>query len=899
MEAASSKMMCMFKETLALHSSLAAGDAAASAFEAAPDTHGGTPSAEAADLTSALMTSETDASMSSLKNRLLSCSLSSIPIVPPSESEELPDEVQGTAGQPVAMEAQAFIGTAPPTALPPSSHARPPQAVHNVRLKNSNTSLPRQRLHRSCKMSDLAAGGAASTGKQVRPPERQQPISAGDETHSASAYSITKGSWDGGSAAAWLMASAEYVQDTNLECKGNTRDRQPATPSSRVIAASRQMNKSVSPAGVVRIGGRNRRKRTKYDLAYKQMEELGRFEEEVKSIDLSKVSGSNFVLKLLSNPSRYRYGTWADGCSWPVGADGRRLLLRKLRGVYWSDPVKWQHILEDNGLHRRDLFTLATVQDLFKVAHLMGAEAWDFLLKCTALTQKCDALSNRDVDVGDDEPLEAPSISDAAGRASQAGGARASQSGDELGSNSISGSTLPRSGQSRKRAVSGGGEDRESCKRRRGRPRNARLKAERHGAELAEAGNLESAEPADPAVITEREASTSWMSGAEAFLRVGAESEPLLRDWSGCRSSASPAILMEGQSVSAPAALNPSVQSSGSRALSPSSQRSSVPITSQDCSDSGGWALANWQDLSVDSRVVGFSSTTGGMLRLASHYTFMAQFMQCCMLVEVQKTLLRLAREIIQSFPAQKEFSQVCPESEQKKADLTSRACLESLVQSSSNHLEFVQVLLQQLCPHGNLGEPWVWEGGGSVFKSDNESRAILRQLRLICQKSLFSLTAPGAPPCPVSSNDEGSLDSRVLGWREQQSSNQASEGEPEECLFPVLKGQPGLSATPEFEGELKQCMYPSSEVHAEQCLTMASEAAHPEQCLSPASEQELDQCLSPAAGLRRLHLEQKGDKGEVFETANSRASRLISGESGMLCHTGSPLQRQPDGVTT
>lgn len=31
----------------------------------------------------------------------------------------------------------------------------------------------------------------------------------------------------------------------------------------------------------------------------------------------------------------------------------------------------------------------------------MGAEAWDFLLKCTALTQKCDALTSKDLDIGE------------------------------------------------------------------------------------------------------------------------------------------------------------------------------------------------------------------------------------------------------------------------------------------------------------------------------------------------------------------------------------------------------------------------------------------------------------------------------------------------------------------
>lgn len=163
------------------------------------------------------------------------------------------------------------------------------------------------------------------------------------------------------------------------------------------------MVKSVSPAGVVRRGGRNRRKRTKYDLAYRQMEQLGPFAEEAKHVDLSKVSGSSFAVELLKNPHLYSYDSWVHGFAWPVGADGRRLLLRKLRGVYWSDPDYWQKRLTAEGLYRRDLFTLATVQELFKVTHLMGADVWDFLLKCTALTHKCDALTAKEGGQSDTE----------------------------------------------------------------------------------------------------------------------------------------------------------------------------------------------------------------------------------------------------------------------------------------------------------------------------------------------------------------------------------------------------------------------------------------------------------------------------------------------------------------
>ncbi|KAL8448575.1 hypothetical protein Emag_003890 [Eimeria magna] len=892
-----SKMIRMFNNAPDSHAELAAGEAAASAFESAPGTHGITPSAEAAASTPVLVTSETDGSIGGFRDRLLSCSLPSVPVLPSTEGGQLFHEVQDSGSSSVTIEAHAHSNSrVASSALLPSSHGRLPEAIHNIRFMKNNTSLHRQRLYRSCRMPDVGAGAAASPGKQPRPPERQPPIRAGNEAHSASAYQKTRSSWDA-AVAAPSLASAGHHQNANLEGKSNTRERQLATSPSRAIAAS-QMTKSVSPAGVVRIGGRNRRKRTKYDLAYKQMEQLGRFEEEVKSIDLSKVSGSNFVLKLLSNPQQYSYESWKYGCSWPVGADGRRLLLRKLRGVYWSNPEKWQRVLEQHNLYRRDLFTLATVQDLFKVTHLMGAEAWDFLLKCTALTQKCDALSSKDVDIGEDEPLEAPSVPDTARRASEAPGARACQSEEELYSNSFLGSALPCPGYSRKRVACGGGEHKGLSKRRRGRPRNASLKTERRSFGLAEAGNMDPAESGDAAVL-KRETSTGWMNDTEAFSHVANEPEPLPRSTSAGHAACSQALSMEGQSESDQIAQNASVQSSGSQGLASASQRSSGLTSGLDWCYSGRGALAKSLALGLDSRLLGGGKTNGGMLRLATHYTFMAQFMQCCMLVEVQRTLLRLAKGFKPSFPAEREFSQACPERAVKKADLTAQACLDSLVQSSNTHLEFVQVIVQQLCLQGDLDYSVTSpEQRSSVFKGDDEFLSIMRQLRLLCQKSISSLTASGAH-YPAFLNDQRSPDLRMLLWREQQSSNQPSEGDLQECLFPISKGKSEHSATPKLDGEAKQCIYPPSEVHAEQCLTMASEAAHQEQCLSPASEQEQEQCLTPAAAPRRLHSGQRGEGEEDFEAGNSRAAHVISGASRMLYRRERALQRQPDGVTT
>lgn len=58
----------------------------------------------------------------------------------------------------------------------------------------------------------------------------------------------------------------------------------------------------------------------------------------------------------------------------------------------------WVNLAVDHQIWQ-SIFVFA-FKELFKVTHLMGAEAWDFLLKCTALTQKCDALTSKDLDTG-------------------------------------------------------------------------------------------------------------------------------------------------------------------------------------------------------------------------------------------------------------------------------------------------------------------------------------------------------------------------------------------------------------------------------------------------------------------------------------------------------------------
>ncbi|KFG34268.1 hypothetical protein TGP89_243460 [Toxoplasma gondii p89] len=274
------------------------------------------------------------------------------------------------------------LGLRGPAGFPDTEES--PSHLHGAALDAFGLQLGSEGLAaRSAGLLGAFAGEKAPRQQKVRSGQKN-----GDRTQASRPHALSRG----------LVTSAPSSAGTTPSSYGAS-----LVPHSSSMTSV--MVKSVSPAGVVRRGGRNRRKRTKYDLAYRQMEQLGPFAEEAKHVDLSKVSGSSFAVELLKNPHLYSYESWVHGFAWPVGADGRRLLLRKLRGVYWSDPDYWQKRLMAEGLYRRDLFTLATVQELFKVTHLMGADVWDFLLKCTALTHKCDALTAKEGGQSDNEEV--------------------------------------------------------------------------------------------------------------------------------------------------------------------------------------------------------------------------------------------------------------------------------------------------------------------------------------------------------------------------------------------------------------------------------------------------------------------------------------------------------------
>lgn len=149
-----------------------------------------------------------------------------------------------------------------------------------------------------------------------------------------------------------------------------------------------------------RRGGCGRKKRTKYDGTYQEMENLGSFEELAKRIDISKVEIGSAAGEILRWPRKYAYDSWKEGFSIRLGADGRRLLLRKLRAIYATDTLYWKRIFRSHGLNIKNLFTVATLPQIFKITYLMGRDAWGFALKCACFTSSCTALLQSDLDLG-------------------------------------------------------------------------------------------------------------------------------------------------------------------------------------------------------------------------------------------------------------------------------------------------------------------------------------------------------------------------------------------------------------------------------------------------------------------------------------------------------------------
>ncbi|KAL8451933.1 hypothetical protein Emed_001668 [Eimeria media] len=71
---------------------------------------------------------------------------------------------------------------------------------------------------------------------------------------------------------------------------------------------------------------------------------------------------------------------WSKGFRMPLGAEGRQILLRRLRKAYHSNPLRWD---EELARHRIVFSRMpyATVIELFHLAHLLGV--FDFAVRCS------------------------------------------------------------------------------------------------------------------------------------------------------------------------------------------------------------------------------------------------------------------------------------------------------------------------------------------------------------------------------------------------------------------------------------------------------------------------------------------------------------------------------------
>ncbi|CDJ53569.1 hypothetical protein, conserved [Eimeria brunetti] len=557
-------------------------------------------------------------------------------------------------------------------------------------------------------------------------------------------------------AAAVLQANAAREAELHWQC----HQRNAASPES----ASSHMAKSVSPAGVIRIGGRNRRKRTKYDLAYRQMEELGPFEEEAKSVDKTKVPGNSFALELLSNPQRYSHDAWAYGSvpAWPVGADGRRLLLRKLRGVFWSNPEKWQRVLEEHNLYRRDLFTLATVQELFRVTYLMGAEAWDFLLKCTALTQKCDALTSKDIDVGREDEPGSVSPRGASKHTHHLSSMDACKSEDDAHSppDKMLGTSLTSSAFLRKRVSQAVRAERDVNKRSRGRPRKMPVRIQRVASEPEDVSEASPNRHLHTGLSTPTSEAFRWLPEAESSNYT--EGGRSLFHPPGGENAENSSLQPEedngadGGNAMLEASIN------DQRRLLASLMRTAPPVTSTHdsfCLPATEKAATPAPEL----RLALGGKPSNNMLMLTTHYAFMAQFMQCCMLVEVQRSLLRIAEEFKTLWPSNRDLRESSFQLESGGMDPAARACFDSLARSSNVHMQFVQVIVEQL-QNQTSNDPVACASKRQPahFKLNEHFSATIQQLQIQHMRDRLMFASPEQAPIIASEIIEALRDMAV-----------------------------------------------------------------------------------------------------------------------------------------
>lgn len=281
-------------------------DPSAEASEFTPPSQRITSSSEAPASNSILSLSETEASFAADEAHGDSRTSPSSRRPQPIDTGKLLQHPEGFANVQLKTELQSESRSAAHSDLPAVSQAPTVLPPHSLDAVQTNVSLHHRRVQRNCRAPGvkhlLADFATAIEPGDAAPAEKQSGLAemhlhtavtlsgngARDALQSASVSAESRNLWTAETTACLPESAATSVRSVRHEGELSWQDSQLAQLSAGITGS--QMVKSVSPAGVVRIGGRNRRKRTKYDLAYKQMEELGPFEEEAKSVDLSKVS---------------------------------------------------------------------------------------------------------------------------------------------------------------------------------------------------------------------------------------------------------------------------------------------------------------------------------------------------------------------------------------------------------------------------------------------------------------------------------------------------------------------------------------------------------------------------------------------------------------------------------
>lgn len=322
------------------------------------------------------------------------------------------------------------------------------------------------------------------------------------------------------------------------------------------------------------------------------------------------------------------------------------------------------------------------------------------------------------------------------------------------------GTGVPSSAFLRKRVPQAVRADRDVNKRSRGRPRKVPVKIQRVASEAEDASEVSPTRHLHTGLSTPTSEAFRWLPEAESSHYA-----------EGCRSLFHSAV---GDKVE-----NTSVQPeednkadggtdlleasiSEQRRLLASFMRTAPPVVSTHdsfCLPATGKAATSAPEL----RLTLGGKPSNSMLMLSTHYAFMAQFMQCCMLVEVQRSLLKIAEEFKTLWPSDRDLRESSFQPESGGMDPAARACFDSLVRSSNVHMQFVQVIVEQLQNQASADSmPCASERQPTPFKLNEHFSATIQQLQIQHMRDRLMFASPEQAPAIASEVIEALRDMAV-----------------------------------------------------------------------------------------------------------------------------------------